>query len=271
MTGVAGERDSQQIWRSEFLPANAHLSSTAAAYSAADVDNLVLEKPLEPSTRKVVTRSPARTVRIINLRGVLPAPIEAESSLERDFILRAALNPFVTAIVHQPFRLRLERERTYTPDFLVTLTTGERVVVEVKPLSKVEKYKPLLDDAAAHLRARGHEFMVADDTAIRRERAHARAALILRYAKTAFGQADCDRAVRAVSQKPHGIPIGTLRKQARVARETVFHLIALRQLSTGRRLMLDDAAIVFVPAQQEIHDADKFASWFDAALWPENA
>jgi len=226
---------------------------------------------LELSTRKVVTRSPARTVRIINLRGVLPAPVEAESSLERDFILRAALNPFVTAIVHQPFRLRLERDRTYTPDFLVTLTTGERVVVEVKPRRKVETYKLLLDDAAAHLRARGYEFMVADDIAIRKERAHARAARILRYAKTVFGQADCGRALHAASQKPHGIPIGTLRRQARIARETVLHLISLKHLSTGRHLMLDDAAIVFVPTQQEIHGAVQFASWFDAALWPKNA
>lgn len=40
--------------------------------------------------RAVVTRAPGRTVHLVNLPSIFGQSIECESSLERDFVLRAA-------------------------------------------------------------------------------------------------------------------------------------------------------------------------------------
>lgn len=69
---------------------------------------------MEPSKRKVVHRAPAHTVRLIHLPHLQPTPVEADSSLERDFVQIVALFLFTHCIEHQPFSLA---ERQYTPDF----------------------------------------------------------------------------------------------------------------------------------------------------------
>ena len=67
--------------------------------------------------RKVVTRSPARTVRLLHLPGLFKAPVECESSLERDFVYRASLCPGVADIRHQPFQLTLASRAPLHPRF----------------------------------------------------------------------------------------------------------------------------------------------------------
>ena len=101
----------------------------------------------------MVTRSPTKTVRILNLSGVLDSPVECESTLERDFVYRAVLCPGLLRLRHQPFALKLSTGRTYTPDFLVKHRDGRLTVIEVKPRRKVSKYRDVFDEAAA-LRSR---------------------------------------------------------------------------------------------------------------------
>ncbi len=115
-----------------------------------------------PATRKVVTRSPGHTVRSINLPHLQPKAIEADSSLERDFVYLTIAFPFLKTIAHQPFELSLEAG-SYTPDFLVDFKDGSRIVIEVKPESKMEGFAEKLAQAEVQLRDRGIEFLVAHD------------------------------------------------------------------------------------------------------------
>lgn len=92
-----------------------------------------------PAARKVVTRSPKRTVGLINCRWFQNQPIEHESRLEKHFVYRALLCPGLSKIQHQPFRLQLEKSgKYYTPDFLLFFTDGSHIVVEVKRSEKVK-------------------------------------------------------------------------------------------------------------------------------------
>ena len=226
---------------------------------------------MEPSTRRVVTRSPGRTVRILNLRGLLSAPLECESSLERDFAIRAALHPAVVNITAQPFRLRLG-EKTYTPDFLVELKPGKRMVVEVKTRRKIPQYQPLFDAASVDLHRHGMHLLVADERAIRAGGAHRRAARILRFLKAAFAFADCERALAVAATYATGLSIGQLMREARVGKPLVLHLIATRRLHTGADLAIHDAAHVrcVTPIQESTHE-HHFAQWFGLAPWTADA
>ena len=70
---------------------------------------------MQPATRKVVHRSPAHTVRLLNLPHLQDEAIEADSSVERDFVHCAALFTLTRAIKAQPFKLSLKAS-SYTPD-----------------------------------------------------------------------------------------------------------------------------------------------------------
>ena len=63
---------------------------------------------MQPATRKVVHRSPAHTVRLLNLPHLQDEAIEADSSVERDFVHCAALFTLTRAIKAQPFKLSLK-------------------------------------------------------------------------------------------------------------------------------------------------------------------
>ncbi|MCR5883728.1 Tn7 transposase TnsA N-terminal domain-containing protein [Rhizobacter sp. J219] len=157
-----------------------------------------------PPARKVVTRSPARTVRILNLNGILDAPVECESTLERDFVYRAVLCSSVSRIRHQPFQLALTSGRKYTPDFLVTYRSGASTVVEVKLASKVAEYQEIFDQASRLLVARGISFVVLTESHIQRENQHRGAALILRYRKENIGRDKLERVTAALCDAGEG-------------------------------------------------------------------
>lgn len=221
---------------------------------------------MEESARKVVTRAPGRTVRILNLRGVLPRPVEAESKLEADFVRQAALNPLTKAIIGQPYKLPVSPEG-YTPDYLV-ITTGEtRVVAEVKLARKVAENAALFDRAAEYLRDRQHQFFVATEKTIRRDCLHERALLILRYAKASYSAVELQRALEVANFYKKGLAIGTLTVKANLRRELIFHLIGRRQLTTGPRLPLDDGALVIATSAPEVSDEDFLGRWLGVAPW----
>ena len=221
---------------------------------------------MEKSKRKVVTRAPARTVRILNLNGVLPHPVEAESKLEGDFVRQAALSSITKAIVSQPFTLPVSPEG-YTPDYLVSTTGESRVVVEVKLARKVAEYTALFDRAAEYLRARRHEFFVATEKTIRRTNSHQRALLLLRYAKAVYPEQQRQRAVEFTRSYKNGVALGTILAKTKLRRELIYHLIGRKQLTTGPRLSLDDSALVFIPNASETTDEDFLARWLGLAPW----
>lgn len=220
---------------------------------------------MEESSRKVVTRAPGRTVRILNLRGVLPNPVEAESKLEADLVRQVALNQLTKAIVGQPYRLPVSPEG-YTPDYLVT--TGEaRIVVEVKLARRIAKFATVFDAAAEYLRARKHQFFVATEKTIRRDRLHERAMLILRYAKATYSEPEQQRALEAADFYKKGLALGTLTAKTKLRRELIFHLIGRRKLTTGPRLSLDDSALVLATSVPEMSDEDFLSRWLGVTPW----
>jgi hypothetical protein len=199
---------------------------------------------VEPSNRKIVTRSPSRTVRIINLPSLLPAPVEAESSLEADFVRRAVLIPGAVALIAQPFRLPVS-PKGYTPDYLLSYSCyDKKAIIEIKIARKVARYQALFDRAAVFLNEKGYAFYVVTEKVLRRDGVDQRVSQILRYAKSSFPSADISRADQVLVDYPRGLPIGTLCKKAGVSRELVLHLIARRRLTTGARFLTDDAAVI---------------------------
>jgi|LauGreDrversion4_2_1035121.scaffolds.fasta_scaffold114356_2 hypothetical protein len=221
---------------------------------------------MEESSRKVVTRAPGRTVRILNLQGVLPKPVEAESRLEADLVRQVALNQLTKVIIGQPYRIPVSPEG-YTPDYLVTTADEARIVIEVKLARKVAKYATLFDDAAKYLRDRKHEFFVATEKTIRRDRLHERALLILRYAKATYSERELQRALEAAEFYKKGLALGTLIAKTKLRRELIFHLIGRRKLTTGPRLSLDYSALVFATSVPEMSNEDFLGRWLGVAPW----
>ena len=221
---------------------------------------------MEKATRKVVTRAPGRTVRILNLRGVLPHPVEAESKLESDFVRQAALNQLTKAIIGQPYKIPVS-PRDYTPDYLIVTASGTRVVVEVKQARRVAENAALFDRAAEYLRDKDHHFFVATEQTIRRDRRHERALRILRYAKGSYAEPELQRALEAADFYRKGLALGSLVAKTKLRRELIFHLIGRRQLTTGPRLFLDDSALVLATSTPEMNDEDFLGSWLGVAPW----
>ncbi|WP_288127095.1 hypothetical protein, partial [Thiomonas sp.] len=172
---------------------------------------------MEHASRKIVTRSPTRTVYILNLHGILPEPVECESNLERDFVLRASLHPLVSRITHQPFRLDLGNGHKYTPDFLISLAGTPCWVVEVKIKRKVSAYTETFRLAATQLRAHELGFLVATECEIQADRIHERAAHLLRYLKATCDKDECERVMRCAAEYPRGIPLSALTGLASVS------------------------------------------------------
>ncbi len=222
---------------------------------------------MEPSKRKVVQRSPAHTVRLLHLPHLQKTPVEAESALERDFVQIAALFSFTESIEHQPFRLVWD-DASYTPDFLIRFKDASQLVVEVKPLVKVDKYRALFDRASEKLKGHKLPFMVATDTQLQAGQRVANALLIRRYAKTSFTESSCDRAIKLVEVRSDGMSFLELCSDTPISRELILHLVARRRLAVSPNLAIGSNAMVFpVNHLKEQSHAIQFASWFDAEIW----
>lgn len=217
---------------------------------------------MEPASRKVVKHAAPRTTRVLNLRGLLPRPVECESTLEDDFVSRAALCPVVVDIAHQPFKVTNPDGSQYTPDFLVILIDGTRVVVEVKVRRKIARYRALFEAVTPQLNAHGFSFLVVDETMLRADRAHWRVRKILRYLKAFFPEDQCSRVIAAVLAS--AVPtFGSITKETGAERSLIYHLLAKKRLATERRLLLDDAAPLFVHSSESANE-DQFECWIGA-------
>ncbi|MDQ0084495.1 hypothetical protein J2W35_004864 [Variovorax boronicumulans] len=215
--------------------------------------------------RKVVSRSPVRTVRRLNLPGIFDRPVECESSLERDFVLRAALCPDVARLQHQPFRLELPSGRRYTPDFLATYRSGARLVIEVKQEARTERFAEIFDQARSLLAARGIDFLVLTEVQIRHERVHERAAMVLRYRKMTVGPAVRERILARLAEHPEGLTLLVLQEQCNVARTDVLSLAAARAIRVSNVIALDDESRFFPDIPMETNHEVRLENWFDPA------
>ncbi len=226
-----------------------------------------MEEEDSPPARKVVSRSPAKTVRVLNLRGIWDSPVECESTLERDFVYRLALCPGVMRCKHQPFRLKLASGHIYTPDFLASHRDGTSTVVEVKPKEKVADYLRVFDEAKARLSERGFSFVVLTEERIRANKAHERASLILRYRKTEPDRQVLDRIRSVLQERDNTMSINALLTRADAPIEALFHLIAIRAVVPSRDLLIAGDARVRLFNESENHRAFRTESWFGVSPW----
>ena len=219
---------------------------------------------MEPTTRKVVKRSPAHTVRLLHLPQLQEQPVEADSALERDFVHIAALHSFIARIEHQPFKLVWD-DASYTPDFLLTFRDQSKLVIEVKPSTKVDKYQELFQRAEQKLRANGLPFYVATDTRISASGRPANALLIRRYAKTMYPLDACQALVERVIKVPDGVTVAELCDANAHSLSLLRHVISKRLLTTQSDLGTQPHSIVSTPhsLKGQSH-ALQFSGWFDA-------
>ncbi|MDI1260191.1 TnsA endonuclease N-terminal domain-containing protein [Aquabacterium sp.] len=113
------------------------------------------------------------------MRGKFPSlkngrVIHHEGLLELDAIFLFELSPQITSYREQPTRLTYSdgsRIRRYTPDFELTLVSGELVWVEVKPLRfcVVPDTQQKLSCIAAQMRDNGKAFEILTDEVLRLE------------------------------------------------------------------------------------------------------
>ena len=219
---------------------------------------------MELSSRKVVHRSPTHTVRSLNLPHLQPEPIEADSSVERDFVHCAALFPAVTSISSQPFQLTLPIGK-YTPDYLVRFTDGSRAVVEVKPEKFIADFQQKFDQARLKLAEFGMPFLLARDTVLRREGLADRALIVRRYAKGGASVNDIRRCLELLESAGEALSMKELR-EAGISRSTILYMVTRRQLLISADLQYDDDAKVQPFSQTDLGErhAIRFANWLDA-------
>src|ERR1700758_190751 len=114
--------------------------------------------------RQIVKPTTRRSVGLIHASWFASDGIPHESELEAAFVRHAVLCTAVMHIHAQPFRIdwvdgKVE-QRTYVPDYLVTLRDRSRLVVEVKPAKFVDQDRDKFDAAAGLLAKRRIGFTV---------------------------------------------------------------------------------------------------------------
>lgn len=127
----------------------------------------------KPRSRTVITPSGGI------VRGKFPSRkasrmIHHEGLLELEACYLFEMSPLVISYREQPFRLQYAddaRLRLYTPDFELTLDTGDTVLVEIKPaaiLARPEN-RQKYGQIAIHMQRNGQHFSILTDEFIRSE------------------------------------------------------------------------------------------------------
>src|SRR5689334_12465350 len=113
----------------------------------------------------------------------------SESLAEEDYKYLLDFDSRVASFEEQPFRIRYVMEgrvHYYTPDLLVLTTDGRKLVVEVKPESKLStrKNELLFRIVATVCQAEGYEFVVVTAETIRQQPRLNNVKTLWRYART---------------------------------------------------------------------------------------
>lgn len=218
--------------------------------------------------RKVVTRSPYRSVGLVACNWLQAEPIEHESYLERRFIQRMLLTPGVTAIISQPFRISYgeNNEKSYTPDFLVRLQS-KVLVIEVKPEQFIAKFEETFDLVSVILQERLMSLHVVTDKMIDVEDIPDDIDLLLRYARGNVPQAEIDDVLKIFIDQSVTVPLSELIQFAPSGISTIYHMI-------GRKILVFKDAISLSPNTKihknclgELNGDVCIPDWLDAATW----
>ena len=185
---------------------------------------------------------------IYSFRG--HTPIQFESTLERDFIIRNEFSPSVVDIVSQPFTLPFNalngRCYEYTPDFLIRFSLDNEsfshhqipILVEVKPYKdwhkNWRKWMPKWKAAWRYARERGYEFHIFDEYRIRDQR-FKNIRFLERYKQYRYPEAESQLILKTLSEMggaPFHYILARHYRGLYVAEGIahVWHLLAVRRL-----------------------------------------
>lgn len=222
------------------------------------------------AARKVITRSPHRSVGIIACSWIQDFGIEYESQLERRFLQLALVFPYIKKIIHQPFKFEYsgqEKSQTYIPDFLLLFKDGGKILVEVKATKSVKNNHEKFNHVKSVLSLNKISFVIVTESKIHACAAACSAALLLRYARGHISEQSRIRCMQIANAATEPIALGSLMKDANVSFGEVLHLIARGHLSTPASLSIDVATPITPVNQGEENDAICFCNWLDVTPW----
>jgi hypothetical protein len=218
--------------------------------------------------RPIITRSPHRSVGIVNAPHLQEEPIHWESLRERSFIRLALTCVAIRHIHYQPFVIDYVdndgQSRKHTPDFLVTLRSGTRLVVEIKTTPYIAEHREKFHRSAAQMRNKGGWYYVVTEKELDTEREE-RAEVWRRYARAPAPADEIERALQLVRENERG-QTGAQLSAADVSLQTMYHLLGRRILSVGSDLLLTDTTTLNFP-EKEQDDRLQFDRWFGCAPW----
>jgi hypothetical protein len=195
-------------------------------------------------------------------------PIEYESTLERDFLIRKEFSLAVSDIIPQPCQIQYRDPATgrlfhYTPDFLVYYRLGSRhyedypkpLLVEVKPEAEWRKHwrkwLPKWKAAQRYANESGCVFRIHDESRIR-DQAFKNIMFLSRYKRMAFPVEETRVVLETVRQ------MGSAPMDYLLARHFMgiyraegiahlWHLLATRQLDCDISRPLSNFTEVWIP------------------------
>lgn len=194
--------------------------------------------------------------------------IAFESTLERDFLVRAAFNLDVLNVISQPCEIPFQhpvtgRRYTYTPDYLLYYRLGDRhyenyprpLLVEVKPQAMWRKHwrewLPKWKAALRYAKDQGWAFHLHDESRIR-DKTFDNITFLSRYKRMAFPLEESQQVVSTVRE------MGVTTLDYLLARHFMgiyraegishlWHLLASRQLDCDVALPFSPFTEVWVP------------------------
>ncbi|MFZ6845844.1 Tn7 transposase TnsA N-terminal domain-containing protein [Undibacterium sp. RuTC16W] len=223
--------------------------------------------------RKVITRSPHRTVGLVSCGWLQKEVIEYESQLERRFIQRMLLTPGVKRIIDQPFTVTYgeEKDKSYTPDFLVEFFSGRTLIIEVKPEVFVKKWIEIFDQVSSILTQRVLSFHVVTDRMIDQADLPVMIELLLRYARGSVPDQSVEAVQAALRSTAESLSIAAVMQMAQVDKTVVLHMLGRTMLIFHDSISLADDTHIKSISLETDHENICIPSWLDAAAWNPDA
>lgn len=222
--------------------------------------------------RQLVTRSPHRAVGAVHVPYIQDNPVEWESPLERAFVRIGVICRAVISIRHQPFKVEYKDSegtaRTYTPDFLVTLSDGSKAVVEIKKDTYVDQGKDLFDRVAEKVTEASGQYYVITNKMMPEDRED-RACLYRRYGRSCPSESNKAQ-VLSILKASQGRSNWTEMKKQGVELVDLYHLVARREIHVSLETDIQKGAVISSPKLKEASAYDEFESWFGCAPWEKS-
>lgn len=197
-------------------------------------------------------------------------PIQFESTLERDFLIKKAFSRSVLDVISQPvripFKTRDGRSFQYTPDFLVYYRLGCRdyldypcpVLVEIKPASewraRWRDWLPKWKAAYRYAREQGWLFTIQDESRIR-DQALRNIKFLERFKRMSFPQAEKEEVLQNLTEMGSA-PVHYLLSRHFMGiyrpkgQSLIWHLLATQELESDLSRPLNDTTTLWVPTDE---------------------